>query len=162
MFLRYKVDGEPGDNLYEVRPDKTPRKRAAIAEKLYSRAVGERRTWEQLKADAVNGGIEARSVLLWVAMTATHPTMRFEDIPDFEVGALELEYSRQELRDMRDGLARSDVMLENEKNAALSQLAEAIETAPVGSDEPDPEPDPAIEEPGKAGGEPETGEPSTS
>lgn len=159
MFLRYREEGSTEDTLYEFRPDKTPVNRATIAEKLYSKAVGERRTWEQLKADALQGGIAARRVALWIAMTDQHPMLRFGDIPDFETGALIMEYSREELRRMLDGLAKSDSLFEGEKTAILEQLERDIESAPVGSDEPEPAPDPEVDEPGKA--EP-TAEASTS
>ncbi|HCT81748.1 MAG TPA: hypothetical protein DGT23_35245 [Micromonosporaceae bacterium] len=149
MFLRFKPDGANEDTLYEFRPDKTPVNRATIAEKLYSKATGERRTWEQLKSDALQGGIAARRVALWVAMTDQHPLLRIEDIPDFQAGALVMEYSKEELRRMRAGLADSDAMLDAEKGAVLAQLDRDIETAPVGSDEPDPEPEVEVEEPGK-------------
>ncbi len=162
MFLRYHTD-DADDALYEIRFDKVPRKRGAIAEKLYSRAVGERRTWEQLKADAQSGGLEARAVALWLAMTAQHPMMRYEDLPDFETGALELEYSKEELRQMRAMIERNTTILEGEKAIQLEQLEIAIDEAPAGSDEPDPTPDPRVEEPIDASGkDPDmSGEPST-
>lgn len=162
MFLRYRADGETEDTLLEFRPDKTLKSRAVIAEKLYSKLLGQRGNWEQLKADAIGGGIAARTVALWLAMTVKHPLLRFEDIPDFETGQLGLEYSRQELRLLRKGIEDNDTMLESEKAAQLAQVDREIADAPVGSDEPEPEPEPAIEEPGKADDEPGTGEPSTS
>jgi hypothetical protein len=149
MFLRYRPEGSSEDTLYEFRPDRTPTKRAIIAERLYSKAAGERRTWEQLKLDALQGGIGARRVALWIAMTDVHPMARFEDIPDFPTGALIMEYSKEELRQMRAGLEGTDSMLESEKEAALAQLDRDIEAAAAGSDEPDPEPE--DEEPGKEG-----------
>lgn len=150
MFLRFRADGANEDALYEFRPDKISTKRAIIAERLYSKACGERRTWEQLKADAQQGGIAARKVALWLAMTNTHPLMRFEDIPDVDTGSLAMEYSKEELRGFRDAVARNDTMLESEKAAALAQLAIDIDEATAGSDEPDPLPDPEVAEPGKA------------
>lgn len=163
MFLKFRADGDTEDTLYEIRFDKTPRSRAVIAEKLYSKACGERRTWEQLKADATNGSIAARSVVLWLAQSVTHPTLRFEDIPDVDTGSLGMEYSKQELRLMRGAIERNTTMLEAEKALALEQLGQAIDEAPAGSDEPDPEPDPEVEETeGKAVGDDPTGELSTS
>ena len=159
MFLRFTPDGASEETLYEFRPDRTPWPRAADAERFYSKAVGERRTWEQLKSDALQGGIAARRAALWIAMTDTHPLLRWDDVPVFEAGQLVMEYSKEELRRMRDGLAKSDSLLEGDKAAVLEQLERDIESAPAGSDEPEPVPDPEVEEPGKA--EP-TGEPSTS
>lgn len=164
MFLRFRPDGATEDTLYEFRPDKTPWPRAAAAEKFYSKSVGERRTWEQLKADALQGGIAARRVALWIAMTDQHPLLRWDDVPTFDAGQLVMEYSRGELLKMRDSIAKSDSMFEGERDAVLTQLDSDIEKAPVGSDEPEPEPDPEIvepeAEPGK-GSEP-TGELSNS
>jgi len=157
MFLRYREEGADEDTLYEIRFDRVPRKRGAIAEKIYSRAVGERRNWEQLKADAQSGGIEARAVALWLAMTVAHPTLRYEDLPDFETGALQLEYSKQELRQMRAMIERNTTMIAAERDIQLEQLDIAITEAPAGSDEPDPDPEVADEQ-----GKDETGEPSTS
>lgn len=156
MFLRYRADGDGADTLYEFRPEKTPWNRATIAEKLYSKAVGERRTWEQLVADALQGGIAARRVALWIAMCADHPLLRFEDIADVEVGQLSMEYSRAELRRGRDQIAAADHLLEADKAAQLAMLDREIASAPVGKDEPQPDPDPAVAEPvdgtGKAHG----------
>lgn len=157
MFLRYRANGADEDTLYEIRWGKIARKRAAIAEKIYSKAIGERRTWEQLKADALSGGIEARSVALWLAKTAVHPLMRYEDLEDFDTDALELEYSKEELRQMRVGLERNTTMLTAEKAIQLEQLEQAIGEAPAGSDEPLPGPEVAEDQ-----GKDETGEPSMS
>jgi len=151
MFLRYRPEGATEDTLYEFRPDRTPTNRAIIAEKLYSKLAGERRTWEQLKVEAMQGGIAARQVALWIAITDIHPMHRFEDLPILPAGALTLEYSKEELRRMRAGLEANDAMLESEKAAALAQLALEIDAAEVGSDEPDPEPE---DESGKAGDPP--------
>jgi hypothetical protein len=163
MFLTFRAD-ESGDAVqYEFQPDKTPWKIATIAEKEYSKSVGERRTWEQLKADALQGGIAARRVALWIAMTKVHPLMPFRDTPEFEAGQLVMEYSRGELRKMRDSIAKSDSMFDGEKDAILAQLDSDILTAPVGRDEPEPEPDPEIEEPeAEPGKENPTGELSNS
>lgn len=136
MFLRHKPE-DGSETLYEFRPSKVDSGRAAIAEKLYSKACGERRTWEQFVADATNGSIAARKVALWLAITDVHHTARFEDIPVFKVGELGMEYSKEELRRMRAAIEGSD-MLENEKRVHLAQLEEALERAPAGSDEPAP------------------------
>lgn len=159
MFLRYRPDGASEDTLYEFRPDKTPTNRAIIAERLYSKLSGERRTWEQLKVEALQGGIGARRVALWIAMTDIHPMARFDDIPNFPAGALTLEYSKEELRRMRAAIETSDAMLDTEKAATLTQLTLDIEAAQAGSDEPDPEPE---DEPGKDPSTSETGPSETS
>lgn len=143
MFLRYKPQGAATATDYEFRPAKTDYNRARTAEKLYSKACGERRTWEQFVADATMGSIAARKVALWIAITDRHPMTRFDDIPDFAAGELVMEYSKQELRQMRDGIEAAD-LLESEKKLQLDGLDAAIREAPAGSDEPDPEPDPEV------------------
>jgi hypothetical protein len=92
------------------------------------------------------GSIAARKVAYWVCLTDTHPNARFEDVPDFCAGELTLEYSKQELRQMRGALEGAD-MLEAEKAAQLAGVNAAIAEATAGSDEPDPEPEPELAEP---------------
>lgn len=164
MLIRYKPDDGSEAKLYEIRWGKIPRSRGALAEKIYAKAIGERRTWEQLKADAIGGGLTARAVALWLAMTQEHPLLRFEDLPDCDTEAIEMEYSKEELRQMRTGLERNTTMLETERAMQLEALAIAIEEAPAGSDEPEPKPDPDVKEPAdETGKAPDTsGEPSTS
>ena len=153
MFLRFKPEGQ-AEQLLEFRPEKVLFARARIAEKVYSKLCGERRTWEQFRAEALTGSIAARKVALWLALGDTHPTLRFEDTPDFAAGDLTLEYSKEELRQMRSGLESAD-LIEAEKQAQMKGLEQAIAEAPAGSDEPDPEPDADVEdptqEPGKDG-----------
>lgn len=152
MFLKFTADGETEPKVYEVRPGKVGKKRSAMAERAYSRAVGERRTWAQLQADAQQGSIEAWAMFLWIAQTADHPGLRYEDMPDFETEQLVMEHSREEIRQMRAGLAASKTMLALERDALIAQLDIALETAPVGSDEPAPKPDPLVLEPEDAEG----------
>lgn len=152
MFLRYRPEGASEDKVYEIRPGKVGRKRAAMAERAYSKAVGERRTWQQLQADAQQGSMEAWAALLWVAQTADHPGLRYEDMPDFDTEQLVMEHSKEEVRQMLAGMRSSTTMLESEKTAIIAQLEIALESARVGSDEPAPKPDPAVLEPVDAEG----------
>lgn len=160
MFLRHTPEGAAASNLYEFRPERTDYNRARVAEKLYSKACGERRTWEQFVAEAKSGSIAARKIALWLAMTDKHPMLRFDDVPDFKVGELTMEYSKQELRVIRAGIAASENLLDNDKASYLAGLELEIAEAEAGSDEPDPEPE--AEEPQEPGKDDETAEPSTS
>ena len=156
MFILHTPAGAKKATRYEFRPEKVLSSRASIAEKLYSKACGERRTWEMFVADAKQGSITARKIALWLVVTGDHPFAKFTDMPDFEVGELSMEYSKQELRLMRQSISESAEILESEKQAMLTGLERQVEDAEAGSDEPDPEPE---EEPGKD--EP-NGDPSTS
>ncbi len=164
MFLRYRPEGSEADTLYEFRPERTDYNRGRVAEKLYAKACGERRTWEQFVVDAKQGSITARKVALWLALTDTHPMTRFDDVPDFRAGELTLEYSKQELRLMRESIKDDTEMLELEKRGVLAQLDREVESAQAGSDEPDAQPDPEIVEPTELGKDDPNlnGEPSTS
>lgn len=157
MFIRHHPAGASEAKLYEFRPEKVMSSKAGIAEKLYSKACGERRTWEMFVADAKQGSITARRIVLWLAISTDHPFAKITDMPDFEVGELSMEYSKQELRLMRQAIEESTEVLESEKQAMLAGLERQIEEADAGSDEPDPEPDSDVES-GKA----ESDEPSTS
>ena len=163
MFLVFRPEGASEPAAYEVLPAKVGRKRAAMAERVYTKAVGERRTWQQLIADAHQGSMEAWTVLLWVAQTADHPGLRYENMDDFDSGALVMEHSKEEVRQMLAAIRTSDAMLESERTALIAQLELGLETARVGQDEPAPKPDPAVAESdaGKADDEP-TLEASTS
>src|ERR1044072_2966422 len=144
MFLRYRPDDGSEEHLYEIRWGKIPFSRGKIAEKIYRKASGERRTWEQLKADAISGDLTARMVALWLAMTKDHPLLRFEDLPDCDTEAIEMQYSKQELREMRVGLERNTTLSEADRAMQLEAISAATEVAPAGSDNPDPQAAPSI------------------
>lgn len=137
MFLRHRAEGATEDTLYEFRPERTLGSRARIVEKLYTKLCGERRTWEQFVADAKSGSIAARQIALWLAQTEVHPTLRFEDMPDYRVGELGMEYSKQELRQAKAAIEANRDLVESEKAAMLAGIDAEIDDAPAGSDEPD-------------------------
>lgn len=150
MYLKYHPDGTAESQTYEFLPGRVRVSKAQVVEKLYSKAIGEKATWEQFKIAVMQGSIAARRVLLWMLMSQVHPSLRYEDVPDFFEEEVTVEWSRRELQDMHDGIEQSS-MPDGEKETVLARLREEIATAPTGDDDPLPE----AEEVGKA-------EPSTS
>jgi hypothetical protein len=140
LFLKYHPEGATEPTTYEFLPGRVRVSRAQLVEKVYSRALGEKATWEQFKIAVVQGSIAARRVLLWLLMSQIHPTLRYEDVPDFYEDEVTVEWSRQELQDMYDGLERAQ-MPDGEKETLLARLREEIAGAPTGDDDPLPEAD---------------------
>lgn len=138
MFLKYHPEGATESTTYEFLPGRVRAAKAQIIEKIYSKAIGEKATWEQFKIAVMQGSIAARRVLLWHLMSDVHPTLRFEDVPDFFEEEVVVEWSRKELQDMIDGFERAE-MPDAEKAMVLARLREELNAAPGGDDDPLPE-----------------------
>lgn len=103
MLVTYKP--EDGDEQrWEFDFQRVRRSEAIIIEKQY----GGGRTYVQFQMAAMQGSVEALTLLLWMLQRRDHPTLRLEDVPDFFVDEIQLDFGASEWRAMRDELAKSD------------------------------------------------------
>jgi len=102
------------------------RVRASTAEVIEKR-YGE--NWESWVAGVSSGNIRARRVLLWHLLTRDHPTLRYEDTPDFFADELLVQFSSAELAALRERVSKADIAAERRESmlAAIDlETAEAV------------------------------------
>lgn len=119
MFLVY-TPGEGDEQRWQYQP----RKLMSVEREAIERATD--RNFTQFTTDVLGGNSRCRRVLLWTFMRREHRSLRLEDV-DFAWDELRLEYSRQELQQMRSQLA--DRFAGSELDAAQAKLDEEIATA---------------------------------
>lgn len=101
MKFVYRPDGDT-EQTWTYKPGKV---RAGDAE-LIERRVG--MTWNEFNQALAQGSVLARRALLWHFLRQTHSVLRFEDI-DFAVGEVTLEFDRDEMRTIRDEMAKAKI-----------------------------------------------------
>jgi hypothetical protein len=138
--VTYKESAEAQPRVWNFDPDEVPQSQAEIIEKRYGQL------WDQFLADVRQGSAKARRVLLWHLLRLEHHTLRFEDTPDFKMGAVKVEHSVEELLRVRDRVAKANLDPE-EKDGILAALD--VEITEQMGDAPAPEPEPELK-PGKA------------
>jgi hypothetical protein len=121
MYLIYHPEGSEEPTRWKYNPNKLmSAEREAI----------ERRTSMDYLAFAqavVSGNSLCRRALLFTFLKRENPKLRFEDV-DFAWDELELQFSKQELTQMRE--AAADSMSGAELTAALDAIDTEIATAP--------------------------------
>lgn len=136
MKVTYKPDGgEP--QLWTWDPGDVRQSEAEAIQKRYGG------TWDDFAAGVRNGDARARRILLWHFQRQTHPTLRYEDTPDFRMRELTVEFDVDELIAIRDRVLKADLPAE-ERDAALASVEYEIAER-MGS-----VPDPVDVDPGKA------------
>lgn len=126
MLVIYKpvdANGEETGNGWEkeFNPGRIKASRAEMIEKRYGQRYAE---WvKEIQA----GEAKARRVLVWHLLSATHPTFKMEDVPDFEFGELELDYSVADLQKLRNEVSES-AMDDAAKSETLDRLDMEIAT----------------------------------
>jgi hypothetical protein len=121
VLVTYKP--EDGDEQrWEFDFQRVRRSEAIIIEKAY----GAGRTYVQFQMAAMQGSVEALTLLLWMLQRRDHPALRLEDVPDFYVDEIELDFGAAEWRAMRDEVAKSD---DPQTAAALGVVAEKLAEA---------------------------------
>lgn len=124
MYVIYQPEG--GDlQTWEFDPARVRSQRAIQIEKHAGK------TWEEWLAAVQTGQMRARRVLLWHLTSTDHPTLRWEDTPDFYAGELEVHHSPDELREMiRQAKKASHTIPEDQYTIAMAalerELGEAI------------------------------------
>jgi len=107
---------EDGDRqTWEFNPGRVRQSETEIIEKRYGK------TYEAFKEGVTSGDSRARRVLLWHLLRRDHHTLRFEDTPDFFMDELVVEYSRDEMLDLRDRIVKANLP-EDERTDILAAL----------------------------------------
>lgn len=122
MFVTYRPeDGESQEWVFDPK-----RVKASQGEMIEKRFGG---NFDQWLAALQQGNMKARRVLLWHLMSLSHPTLRYEDTPDFYAGELEVQYNVAELRELRDQVARNKQLDSEERDLILGRIDAELEEA---------------------------------
>lgn len=114
MHITYSP--EDGDRQeWDFNPDRV---RQSVAEVIERRFGG---TWDEFKAGIQSGASRARRALLWHLLSLQHPTLRYEDTPDFFAGELKVQYSVTELTELRELTLKANLP-EDKREMALSAI----------------------------------------
>lgn len=136
MKVTYKPDGgEPQEWAWD--PGDLRQSEAELIQKRYGG------TSDDFAVGVRNGDAKARKVLLWHFQRQTHPALRYEDVPDFRMRELKVEYDVDELITIRDRVLKADLPAD-ERDAALASVEFEI------SERLGEVPEPVEIEPGKA------------
>jgi len=128
VFVTYKPDGSAEPTRWDFKPGRIRAVQSALLEKLFSKLSGEKQTYEQFKAAVQQGSSAARRVLLWHLQSLDHPTLRIEDV-DYAEDELLVEFSRGELEDMRETIAKVKGVDEEQRSLMLGAIDTQIESA---------------------------------
>ncbi|MFD4745051.1 hypothetical protein ACFWOS_06280 [Streptomyces rubiginosohelvolus] len=120
MFLVLHREGEEAPTRWRYEPKKL----MSVEREDLERRTG--RHFAQFTQDVLQGNSLCRRALLFTYLRRDHPKTRFEDV-EFGWDELKLEYSRQELQTMREGVQES--LHGDELAATLRQIDQQIEDA---------------------------------
>lgn len=123
MQVTYKPEGSPEDQhrIWEFDPTRVRQSRAEMIEKRYGNRYTE---WVN---NVQRGEARARRVLLWHLMGLEHPALKLEDVPDFMMFELEVDYAIADLQRLRAEVAESS-MDDHTKEETLERLDLEIAT----------------------------------
>jgi hypothetical protein len=88
-------------------------------------------TWDSWLMMVLKGGMRARRVLLWHCIKIQHPSLKFDDLPNFRVDELKVEYDRDELTKIREGIEGQQQLDDNTREVALAWLDNQLKQAPA-------------------------------
>lgn len=114
-------DGSP--QTWEYIPSKVRQTEAEMLE----RKAGS--SYDEYNKNVLAGYAKARKVLLWHCMRKDHPLYRWEDLPDFAMSEVVVEFDAVELADIRAAIVASKID-EDDKAQALTMLDTQMETLP--------------------------------
>ncbi|MFJ3282444.1 hypothetical protein [Streptomyces halstedii] len=120
MYLVLKREGDAEPTRWRYNPKKL----MSVEREDIERRTG--RNFSAFTQDVLQGNSLCRRALLFTYLRRDHPKTRFEDV-DFAWDELSLEYSRQELQKMREGVMES--LHGDELAATLRQVDQQIEDA---------------------------------
>jgi len=126
MYVVYKPsDGD--EQVWEYDPNKL----LCAERELIEKRTGMRFTdWTE---EVVKGGSLARRALLYVMQKRKHPTIKWDDV-EFMWDQLDVEFSRDELLEIRAAVVEDDTADAEERTEALAGLDEQIKTARSGKE----------------------------
>lgn len=114
MFITYApADGAP--QSWDFDSNDIPSSAAEVIERRF----GE--NFEVWQAGVQSGNMRARRVLLWYLLWRQHPSLRYEDTPDFTVKEVKIEWTVAELTEIRE-VTMQRSMPEDKRERALSAI----------------------------------------
>lgn len=122
MYLVYQPEGSQEPQRFKY----LPRKLLSADREMLERRTG--RNYSQFTKDVVEGNSLCRRALLFMFQRREHPKLSFDDV-DYAWDELTLEYSKGELRKMRDALVEGDSLPADQRAAALEQIDAQIDDA---------------------------------
>jgi hypothetical protein len=120
MFLVLQREGEQEPSRWRY----DPRKLMSVEREDLERRTG--RNFAAFTTDVLQGNSLCRRALLFTYLRREHPKTKFEDV-DFAWDELKLEYSKQELQQMRENVL--ETQHGDELAASLSVIDKNIEEA---------------------------------
>lgn len=87
--------------------------------------------WDAFNKALLSGNARARKVVLWHCLRKDHPIFRWEDVPDFAMSEVQIEFDAKELGDIRAAVEKSKDMADDIKSEALRVLDEQLSELPV-------------------------------
>lgn len=122
MFLTYRPD-DGDEQRWDFDASQVLASQAEPIEASYKAG------WDPFMVDVLTGVVRARRHLLWHLLRTEHPALRYEDVPDFRLGQVEVEFDRGELTAMRERLAAGGQLTAEQ----LAHIDGEIAQAPEGS-----------------------------
>jgi hypothetical protein len=125
MFVTYAPE-DPADG---DRQEWTfnPRRVRGTEGQVLLRQFGEK-SWDVFVQGVRQNDLHARRVLLWHLLRREHPTLKFDLTPDFFPDELTVEFSSDELAELRD-IAASSTMPPETKEQILARFDREMEVA---------------------------------
>ncbi|MEU4150831.1 hypothetical protein [Streptomyces sp. NPDC026659] len=120
MYLVYQPEGSEEPKRFKYNP----RKLMSPEREMLERKTG--KDFSDFTSAVLSGNSLCRRALLYMFLKREHPTIRWDDV-DFAWDELRLEYSKQELTQMREAVSENTTG--DERAATLAQLDEQIATA---------------------------------
>lgn len=117
MLVKYRPEGQQEPTEWAFDPKLVRESEAELIEEHMPAGT----TYQQWVALVQSGKARARRVLLWYLQRRDHPSLRYEDTPDFFFGELEVDYSIDDLHQLRQQIVDSSVA-ESEKAEILARL----------------------------------------
>jgi hypothetical protein len=122
MQVTYKPEDRPNETqVWEFDPTRVRQSRAEMIEKRYGQRFA---VWVQ---EIQAGEARARRVLLWHLMNLDHAQLKLEDVPDFMMGEVEVDYAISDLQKLRLQVSES-AMDDATKEQTLERLDLEIAT----------------------------------
>lgn len=122
-----RVTFKPSDGDVQVWDFTARAVRVGAAERIERRYEAPFAQWVN---DVHRGMVGARRVLLWHLLDRTHPGFKWVDVPDFAVGELECELTKDELTLTRERIERDEAMEPEIKALTLEAIDAQIADAP--------------------------------
>lgn len=123
MIVHYKPENGT-EQSWDYQPTKV---RQSEAEMIEKRAGCD---WDAFNKNVLSGQARARKVLLWHCFRKDHPIYRWEDLPDFAMAEVSIEFDAKELVDIRAAVEKSTDISEDVRAGALEVLDSQIAALP--------------------------------